>query len=41
MTDGKFKNNFIGCIDSIKIHGKGPLESRDAVDGYNVLACSP
>ena len=41
MTDGKYSQNFEGCIEDLVIHGKGPLESRDAIKGYNVLACSP
>ncbi|XP_060586623.1 basement membrane-specific heparan sulfate proteoglycan core protein-like isoform X4 [Ruditapes philippinarum] len=39
MTDSKYEDNFIGCIDTVTIHGK-ELESRDALSGYNVQACS-
>ena len=40
MTDGKYSNNFIGCIGDIVIQGKGPLElPQDAVQGFNVKNC--
>ena len=40
MTDGKYSNNFIGCIGNIVIQGKGPLElPQDAVQGFNVHNC--
>lgn len=39
MTDGKYSQNFVGCIETITIHNKGPLGVSDALSGFNVEEC--
>jgi len=39
MTDGKYTENFVGCIENIMIHGQGPLTVKDALSGFNIEQC--
>lgn len=39
MTDGKYEENFVGCIENITINAQGPLDVKQALSGYNVEQC--
>lgn len=43
MTDNKYSQNFIGCIENITIEVSqrivGPLTARDAISGFNIDQC--